>query len=339
MVKDKGNYHILIVEDNPGDFALVEDYLMEQILQPLIVQAKSFTAAAKILKTSTVPFDVILLDISLPDKSGKALVDDFLKINSDCPIIVLTGYTDIDFSIHSISLGVADYLLKDDLNGISLYKSIIYCLERRKKTKEITESEKRYSDLFHLSPQPMYVYDIETLQFLDINQAAILHYGYKADEFLNITIKDIRFNEDVDQLNEVIDYLKKNTDKTFKGSSFRHKKKNGELILVDVQTNAILYKNKKAQISIITDVTERSNYIKTIEDQNEKLQEIAWMQSHLVRAPLVRIMGISDLIQNHTLANETELHDLLKHLLNSANELDTIIKDISDKTFATKTKT
>ena len=338
MVKDKSNYHILVVEDNPGDFALVEDYLMEQILQPHIVQANCFTAADQLLKTSVFPFDVILLDITLPDKSGKALVDDFLKIAVDCPVIVLTGFTDIEFSIHSISLGVADYLLKDDLNGISLYKSIIYCLERRKKIEEITESEKRYSDLFHLSPQPMYVYDIETLQFLDVNHAAIMHYGYKADEFLNITIKDIRFNEDLDQLNEVVDYLKKNTDKTFKGSSFRHKKKNGELIFVDVQTNAIFYKNKKAQISIITDVTERSNYIQTIENQNKKLQEIAWMQSHLVRAPLVRIMGLTDLIQNHTVANETELNDLLQHLLNSANDLDTIIKDISDKTFETKNK-
>ena len=337
MVKDKSTYHILIVEDNPGDFALVEDYLLEQIHEPVIVRAESFKTGAQTLKSTGIPFDVILLDLTLPDKSGKVLVDDFLKIAGDCPVIVLTGYTDIDFSIHSISLGVADYLLKDDLNGISLYKSIIYCLERRKKIKEITESEKRYSDLFHLSPQPMYVYDIENLQFLDINHAAIIHYGYKADEFLNITLKDIRFDEDLEQLNEIVDYLKKNTDRTYKGS-FRHKKKNGEIILVDVQTNAIFYKNKKAQISIVTDVTERSNYIKTIEDQNKKLQEIAWMQSHLVRAPLARIMGITDLIQNHTIENETELNDLLQHLLNSANELDTIIKDVSDKTFETKTK-
>lgn len=338
MVKDKSIYHILIVEDNPGDFALVEDYLMDQILQPVIVQAKSFTAATQTLKTSANLFDVILLDITLPDKSGKALVDDFLKIAVDCPVIVLTGFTDIEFSIHSISLGVADYLLKDDLNGISLYKSIIYCLERRKKIKEITESEKRYSDLFHLSPQPMYVYDIETLQFLDVNHAAVVHYGYNVDEFLNITIKDLRFDEDLEELNEIVNYLKKNTHKTYKGTSFRHKKKNGEIIYVDVQTKSIFYKNIKSQISIITDVTERLNYIQTIEDQNKKLQEIAWMQSHLVRAPLARIMGITDLIQNHTAENEAELHDLLQHLLNSVNELDTIIKDVSDKTFATKIK-
>jgi signal transduction histidine kinase len=62
------------------------------------------------------------------------------------------------------------------------------------------------------------------------------------------------------------------------------------------------------------------------------------MQSHLVRAPLARIMGITDLIQNDTVKNEIELHDLLKHLLNSANELDTIIKDISDKTTRVNTK-
>lgn len=337
MVKDKTSYHILVVEDNPGDFALVEDYLLDQIVDPVIIRAENFKSAEQTLEISGIPFDVILLDLTLPDKSGQVLIEDFIKIAKDCPVIVLTGYTDIDFSIHSISLGIADYLLKDDLNGISLYKSIIYCLERRKKIKEITDSEKRYSDLFHLNPQPMYVYDTETLQFLDANHAAIVHYGYKFEEFLNNNLKIIRLEEDLEQLNEIIKYLKLNPDRTFKGS-FRHKKKDGETIYVEVQTNSILYNGHQAQISIINDVTERSKYVHTIEKQNEKLQEIAWMQSHLVRAPLARIMGIVDLIQNHNLEDEKEAKDLLNHLLNSASELDSMIKDISDKTYTAKTK-
>lgn len=337
MVKDKTSYHILVVEDNPGDFALVEDYLLDQIVEPVIIRAENFKSAEQILEISGISFDLILLDLTLPDKSGQILIEDFLKIAKNCPVIVLTGYSDIDFSIHSISLGIADYLLKDDLNSISLYKSIIYCLERRKKIKEITDSEKRYSDLFHLNPQPMYVYCTETLQFLDANQAASVLYGYKFEEFLNISIKSIKFEEDLYELDGIIEYLKLNTDKAFKGA-FKHKKKNGETVLVEIQTNSILYNAHKAQISIINDVTERTKYIQTIEKQNEKLKEIAWMQSHLVRAPLARIMGLVSLIHDYNLEDEKETKDLLSYLLISANELDGMIKDISDKTYSVQSK-
>jgi len=61
------------------------------------------------------------------------------------------------------------------------------------------------------------------------------------------------------------------------------------------------------------------------------LQEIAWMQSHVVRAPVARLMGIVDLIKNYT-HSENEQNELLDHILISANELDGIIRDIADKT-------
>src|SRR5690606_12859842 len=123
-------------------------------------------------------FDVILLDLTLPDMSGKELICEILKIAPDRPVVILTGYLDIEFSIQSISMGISDYLLKDELNGTSLYKTIIYCIERRKRTTQLKESEKRYCDLFHLNPQPMWVYALNSLKFLDVNAAAIDHYGY-----------------------------------------------------------------------------------------------------------------------------------------------------------------
>lgn len=79
------------------------------------------------------------------------------------------------------------------------------------------------------------------------------------------------------------------------------------------------------------DITERMNYITAIEKQNQKLQEIAWTQSHVVRAPLARLMGLIDLIQNYQ-NTDLEKIELLNHILSSAYEFDEIIRDISDKT-------
>jgi PAS domain S-box-containing protein len=84
-------------------------------------------------------------------------------------------------------------------------------------------------------------------------------------------------------------------------------------------------------ISIGHDVTDRLRYIREIEEQNQKFQEIAWMQSHVIRAPLARLMSLIDLVKNYQ-NSEIEKTELLDHILTSAYSLDDIIRDISAKT-------
>ncbi len=165
----------MIIEDNPGDYTLIEDHLREQSLNPQITHVKNFKEAKSFLTNEQDHYDTIHLDLSLPDMDGEELIVEIISLCIGCPIIVLTGFEDIEFSIKSLSLGVADYLLKEDINASSLYKSIIYNIERRKSNIQLKESQKRYSDLFQLSPQPMWVYDPETLRFSQVNNAAIEH--------------------------------------------------------------------------------------------------------------------------------------------------------------------
>ena len=328
MSKDKKSYRILVIEDNPADLVLVEEFLSEQIFDPVIVHAGSFKQASTILSTVDILFDVILLDLSLADKSGQDLITEMLRVASLCPVIILTGYADIDFSIKSISQGILDYLLKDDLNSVTLYKSIIYAIERKKSISDLQESEKRYSDLFHLSPQPMWVFDPQTFRFVQVNKATIELYGFSEEEFMSMTIKDIIYNEDIRLTErakamqvEEVHYSQKN---------YRHRKKNGEIIQVELQENVIFFKGKKANIVVAFDITEKTKYIITIEDQNKKLREIAWMQSHVVRAPLARMMLLIDVIKGNP-PDDGDNTDLLNNVLISATELDNVIRDISSK--------
>ncbi|TKC06703.1 hybrid sensor histidine kinase/response regulator [Pedobacter polaris] len=138
---DKKHFKILVIEDNPGDVALIEIFLNEQILNPTLVYAENFNQAVEALSNQNADFDVALLDLSLPDKSGQALVTEMLELSSQCPIIILTGHGDIDFSIRSISQGISDYLIKDQLDASMLYKSIIYAVERKKTAIKLNETE------------------------------------------------------------------------------------------------------------------------------------------------------------------------------------------------------
>ncbi|WP_162127909.1 PAS domain S-box protein [Flavobacterium phycosphaerae] len=328
-IKDHKPYQILIVEDNLGDYTLIVDYLEERFESPVISWAKNFKDAKTILTDSNIKCDLILLDLTLPDKSGEELITEIIQLSHEIPLIILTGYSDINFGIKSLSLGVSDYLIKDELDSNSLYKSIVYNIERKKTLLQLETSERRYSDLFHLSPQPMWVYDIETLRFLDVNLAAEKHYGYSLQEFLGMTIKDIRPEEDIPELIERVEFLNQ-TKGSYSMGTFRHKKKNGEIIYVEIQSNTLPFQNTTGRIILANDVTERFTYIDAIEKQNEKLKEIAWIQSHVVRAPLARMMSLIDIIKNYGI-DDNDNEKLLTHLLESAEELDIIIKDISRK--------
>lgn len=129
----------------------------------------------------------------------------------------------------------------------------------------------------------MWVYDLETLAFLDVNSAAIDHYGYSIDEYLSMTIEDIRPIEDLPKLWLALTESKETKNYRFK-DHFRDLKKNGEIILVEIRSNYIDFKGAKAEIILATDITERVRHIEEIEDQNKRLKEIAWVQSHVVRA-------------------------------------------------------
>lgn len=331
MTLDKSNYNILVIEDNPGDFLLVEDYLQEHILRPTIKQAKKFSQARLLLEEGEATFDIILLDLSLPDIDKEDMIQEVYKITPQIPVIILTGFSDLDFATKSLSLGISDYLVKDTINSLVLYKSIVYALERHQFVTTLRASEKRYMDLFHLSPAPMWVFDHNTLHFLDVNEAAIQHYGYSKEEFLQMTLYDIRPYEDHAQLEEVIDMAQKGNSIKFYKTFSRHKRKDGSIIHADIVSNGIEYENIKAEIVMSTDITEKLQHLNAIASQNEKLKEIAWTQSHLVRTPVARMMGLIDLLKTGDI-DSLEHDQILNYIYASAEEIDNVIKNVVDQT-------
>lgn len=331
MSKDTRSFRILIIEDNLGDFVLVEEYLSETIQQPLISHALSFRQAAPLLEGDPAPFDIVLLDITLQDKGGTELILDVLRLAGQIPVVILTGYSDIEFSTRALALGISDYLMKDELSAPSLYKSMVYSIERKWVATQLKDSEQRYKDLFSLSPLPMMVYDLETMKFLDVNMSAIEFYGYSREEFLSMDIREIRPEEQIPLL---IQRMRKPNDpgkSPYHYGIFTHRKKNGELMQVDIHGSLINFQGRPSELVLVNDLTERINYIEAIEAQNRKLREIAWVQSHVVRAPLARMLGLLQIVNDPSRPKEERI-EYIGWIHKAAQELDVIIRDISEKT-------
>lgn len=203
-IYERDGLSIIVIENNQGDYILVEDFLLEKFKTIKVKQFIEFKTFSAFHKNELNRCDLILLDMHLPDAGGIDLIKNMVQLCIDIPIIILTGYSDLALAKKSLELGIYDFLVKDEINPNLLHKSIEFALSR-------------------------------------------------------------------------------------------------------------------------------SNYVRHIEIQNEKLRKIAWTQSHVVRAPLARILGIVNLIG---IMNDdyTELPFMLEQLKISSMEMDDIVRSIVNET-------
>lgn len=329
MMKDDQQLSVLVIEDNPGDFMLIDDYLLEKFSAIKVIHQETFESAISELK-SFENIDIILLDLILPDLKGEQLVEKVQEVSGNIPIIILTGYSDIELARKILSKGVSDFLIKDEISPEIIYKSIIYALERKSYIAKLNKNKKIYQDLFDFSPQPMWIFDPSTLRFLNVNKAAIDKYGYTLEEFKSMTIKDIRPKNHMEFLEKSLEERKRENRDSYAGV-FYHTLKSGETICVEIYSNNIEYEGRTVRLILASDITEKQEYVSTVETQNKKLKEIAWTQSHVVRAPLARILSVIHVLEQDCVEPH-DFPDLLEKIKMSGDELDKIIQNIVAET-------
>jgi two-component system, cell cycle sensor histidine kinase and response regulator CckA len=145
-------------------------------------------------------------------------------------------------------------------------------ITERKRTEEaLREGEERYRLLFESNPQPMWVYDIETLRFLAVNEAAIRHYGYSRAEFLAMTVKDIRPPEDVPALMNNVASVRGGFDEA---GTWRHLKKDGSRIDVEVTSHELVFAGRRAELVLANDVTERKRVERELRQSEERYRDL-----------------------------------------------------------------
>ncbi|MDX9782748.1 MAG: ATP-binding protein [Bacteroidales bacterium] len=199
----------------------------------------------------------------------------------------------------------------------------------------------KFADLlFEKNPQPMWIYDVETLRFIEVNNSAIAKYGYSRDEFLNMTIKDIRPLEDITHL--IRDVKNSQEEVSLSQNVWRHILKSGELINVEINSHKLIYQGFQARLVTAKDVTEiikaREKEKKLIEDlieaknraeESDKIKTtfLATM-SHELRTPLNAIIGFSDLITDDL--NKDDIDSYATTINKSGRHLLSLIEELFD---------
>ncbi|MEJ5351060.1 MAG: PAS domain S-box protein [Melioribacteraceae bacterium] len=293
-------YNVLYIEHDENDIELTVDYIKRQVKNINLTAVKTANEAFQLLENK--PFDVILIDLLMPELNGIEIFKKLKTSGYDKPVIILTGSTDEESAITALKLGVYDYIIKRKNYLLQLPSAIehayaIYKLklmneekqnqiielnkkleealiktyeEKVKAEQQLILTKERFKDLFYSNPIPMLIIDERTQKFIEVNDEAVKYYGYTRDEFLKISFKEICLDENYSEL------ISSNDEVSVITNLCTQKKKNGDIIFAEIKSN-LLEETKEHKLKLIAvyDLTEKIKLEEELKEEKELFRTLA----------------------------------------------------------------
>jgi PAS domain S-box-containing protein len=242
------------LEDNPADALLVRDQLAQEELAAEVRHVDNRKDFVQALDER--PWDLVLADYRLPGYTGLDALKLVRRKYPWLPFILMSGTLGEQAAIESLKAGATDYVLKQmrDRLPAAVRRAVAEAGERQRRQaaeEDLRRSERQYRLLFQGNPHPMWVFDLETLAILEVNEAATQHYGYSREEFLAMTLGDLRVPEDPRHGKLPAADIKA------QGLVWRHRRKNGAEMDMEVIWSPLAFHGKLAALTLATDVTVR----------------------------------------------------------------------------------
>lgn len=177
------NCIILLIEDNPADAQLVLELLRDAkknsraVPEFRLEMTDSLKVGLDRLSGGDGEIDLVLLDLMLPDSRG---LDTFVRAharNPRLPFVIISGHGDEEMAIQAVRQGAQDYLVKGELNGSLLIRTMLYAIERKQAREKIQEQYEFLEDVLESITHPFYVLDVQDYSILRANSAAGLDSG------------------------------------------------------------------------------------------------------------------------------------------------------------------
>lgn len=246
---------ILLLEDNAADADLVAEYLDLSHLETSLKTAKRLSDGTDLLRKEH--YDVILLDLSLPDSRGIQTLHSTMEACSEEVIIVLTGADDEALSLEALHVGAQDYLSKDKLNSEILRRSIRYSMERANLVRHI---EKRTTEIAHREGLLQRIFDANSDAMLILSSA----YEIK---FLNPAAGNLLEAEPEKLIGEIFPFSVQAGDTT----ELEIPDPNDQTRIVELNAVDLVWEGQNALLVILRDITTRRRTELDLKGEKERL--------------------------------------------------------------------
>ena len=280
---------ILLVEDNPGDARLIELTLADA--RPDSTNVIHVDRLARALeKLETGPFDLVLLDLGLPDSQGLDTFASLHAVASDIPVVVLTGNRDEAVGSEAVHAGAQDYLVKGQLDAPAFLRSLDYAIERHRvqrelrqlneelevrvesRTRELQESERKYRTLVDQSLQGIVIAQGDEPRLMYANPAMGAILGSTPDELTAPGSPDtMTFVHPEDRAMFLRRYRRRIAGDPALHFEFRGLRRDGETRWLAVSAARIEYQGQPAVLGTFVDATERRKAEDALAAEKERL--------------------------------------------------------------------
>lgn len=235
-----------------------------------------------------------------------------------------------------------DYGITDEHGNLELIQSIGHDITHIKQVEQALIDERhRYEELFELTPQPLYIYDEETLAFLKVNDAMVRNYGYSREEFAQMNLLDIRSPSEAERLVTML-RGEAGEREVMMSSTWIHRRKNGTTFEVEVSARRIRFNGRPARLVVAVDMTDRRALeaermnVEALEIELSKEREITLLKerftqmvTHEFRTPLAVIVSTIDILKSYIdRLSKEDISRKLDIVTNEARRMSKLLDDV-----------
>lgn len=317
---------ILIIEDNPADARLIHEMLSETQDKYEYKVTETLRSGLKTIDSEY--FDVVLLDLGLPESQGLDTLKKFQAVSSRLPIIIMTSTDDEDMAIQAVKLGAQDYLVKGQVEAGILRRALVYAVERKKLEEELKDREQFLERLADLNPAVIFVTDlIDDRQIYSSKTTAetlaLLDYRLEEIEDVDGFSASIIYPGDIEKMAMAKNELVRANDDRVREVEVRVKAADGKWRWF--QFLYVIFKRDDKGLpiqamSIARDITDRK-------ETDQLKDEFVSLVSHEIRTPLTVIIGALGTAMLKGISSE-DSYSMLNDAMHGAESLNNIVDNM-----------
>jgi PAS domain S-box-containing protein len=215
-------------------------------------------------------YKVVICDLDVPDSAGLETLKTIREQCPHSPLVALVGAASQGLGLKAIQAGAQDYLIKGQFTDHELFKTIQFAIQRHSLRRNLSLTREEYEELFDTNPQPSFVWDLESQAILKVNRRFCEVYGYSPEEAAELTLQDIRAEEEHDRIEEDIRKLREAG--LIDLSTLSHRKKNGEVMIMEVSSQCLTHSDARLAIATMNNISTKAAIEKSLLASHERFE-------------------------------------------------------------------